>query len=605
MRKILIVFLMTLTIGLSLGLHIFGATESINYDFIISDGFKFDLDTGDYVADSRYATTNRIAKLDDELILSTDTYHHIVMFGTLNTYLGYYNSPYTTYQNDKYLGDEDTLITFPENVKSFAIVIYKSLNNVPIEALNDLTLNQVFNDYNVITDPEITGLGSWLPVNASQNTVTYDEHLLLDGLVGSYSYVSAYRNVLTTTYSYWTVFRAYVSSSTRTAIQVKQGSTLITDTPSIDAWDDYYVSVTGVSSYNINVTYDNDTLGDEIVKVTYAYAVNKTLAGITGITDEQLYDYFTQWRENDDANNEQYTELNGLTLNEVFDDGQLFLNNTFDNNVDYWINIWTNDYSTLSWENGYSKNEITTPYIANGIGQTISQLNHYYYVRFEYKVNMEVDYVANHNYGSVDYIPTESKHFNPIINEWHSYSDISLSLASQIKLIAYKSSNLPIGFIMNVDNTYVYDLTSLGIDTLTKEQMDYYYNVYQDNKAQDFYTLHLAVGSYDLLNPYFVREEITPNPTDPDSLIDNILDNAGINDAEGKTYLSVGLIIGLVILLALFKVPFPLIFIIEGALVVTLSFIGWLPMWLPILIVLLVVLWLLKNFLGGGESESD
>ena len=130
---------------------------------------------------------------------------------------------------------------------------------------------------------------------------------------------------------------------------------------------------------------------------------------------------------------------------------------------------------------------------------------------------------------------------------------------------------------------------------------------YLDNKASsiDYYTLHLSIESYDLLNPYTTRESIPENDNSPDSLLDRLLDNAGINDGEGKTFLSIGMLIGLVIVLALFKVPFSLIIIVEGSLLTTLSFIGWLPMWLPILLVLLIILLAFKHFFGGGTSESD
>jgi hypothetical protein len=78
---------------------------------------------------------------------------------------------------------------------------------------------------------------------------------------------------------------------------------------------------------------------------------------------------------------------------------------------------------------------------------------------------------------------------NPTQNIWYNISskiNISVTLAGNVLIGIghnYSSTANANGAVMEVDYAYAYNLTSLGIATLTKSQLDYLFQVWQFNQV--------------------------------------------------------------------------------------------------------------------------
>ena len=75
------------------------------------------------------------------------------------------------------------------------------------------------------------------------------------------------------------------------------------------------------------------------------------------------------------------------------------------------------------------------------------------------------------------FIRTNIKVVNIINNQWNSYSEIEIALDGGNARV-YFGKGIDNSF--KIDDIYLIELSSLGIDTLTVEQMDFYYELYDD-----------------------------------------------------------------------------------------------------------------------------
>jgi hypothetical protein len=161
-------------------------------------------------------------------------------------------------------------------------------------------------------------------------------------------------------------------------------------------------------------------------------------------------------------------ELNDLTLNEVFRDGNMLINEWLEIGLSIVIN---NDVLELY----NSSTETTTPYIY----QFVDTLNTYtYYSRYEYFIyddDIRQTYsrlgTASSDNGYVSSVPPE-------INQWVVGSHIKIKTSNDTVFRIYTSYILGSELDIHIKNTYLIDLTSLGIDNLTQQQLNNYYDLY-------------------------------------------------------------------------------------------------------------------------------
>lgn len=166
---------------------------------------------------------------------------------------------------------------------------------------------------------------------------------------------------------------------------------------------------------------------------------------------------------------EPITELNNQSLNDVFNQGNEAPNSTFDNNINGWLTTFANGYET--WENGKVKLDNTS-----GLGYaniyTNASINNAYYINFDLEIiigELKVESTGANTY----------EIFTSLQNGNNSLLVSSL-LNSNISFARNVSPS-----IFYLDNIYLIDLTSLGIDNLTKNQLDDWYNIYVQANANN------------------------------------------------------------------------------------------------------------------------
>jgi hypothetical protein len=154
--------------------------------------------------------------------------------------------------------------------------------------------------------------------------------------------------------------------------------------------------------------------------------------------------------------------LNNLTLNEVFRDSQLLLNPNFDNGITDWTNTAVS-FIVIDGIANVSSN------VTSGILQNINaNLNDNIYLISRFKTNG---------------INTFLSLFTTSVTLSNSFNNIDFQINSAI-LSVTNTTNLRVYLrgLQNHNNfydyIYAYNLTSLGIDTLTKSQLDDYYDIY-------------------------------------------------------------------------------------------------------------------------------
>jgi len=162
-------------------------------------------------------------------------------------------------------------------------------------------------------------------------------------------------------------------------------------------------------------------------------------------------------------------ELNGLTLNEVFEEDVL-LNNTFVDGSN-WLNPDSNNINNV-FDNKLTSTRLTATGTVGVVQSNAVIVTHSYYV------------VA-------DIQPTTTNNIQFVSLQLTSITNTNRQLVT-MKTVAENTTfriyqlNNNITDIFIVYSVYAFDLTHLGIDTLTKEQMDYFYkqyNFYKDTQS--------------------------------------------------------------------------------------------------------------------------
>jgi hypothetical protein len=167
-------------------------------------------------------------------------------------------------------------------------------------------------------------------------------------------------------------------------------------------------------------------------------------------------------------------DLNGLTLNEVFIDSQLLLNPNFDNG----ITDWTNTAVSFIVIDGIAN---VTSNSTSGILQNINaNLNDNIYLISRFKTNGINTFLAL---------------FSSSITLSNSFNNIDFQINSAI-LSVTNTTNLRVYLraLENYNNfydyIYAYNLTLLGIDSLTQLQLDRYYQLWQNPELNITYQIN-------------------------------------------------------------------------------------------------------------------
>jgi hypothetical protein len=181
------------------------------------------------------------------------------------------------------------------------------------------------------------------------------------------------------------------------------------------------------------------------------------------------------------SNNEPVTELNGLTLKELFEENNLISDMTL------FIKAPSNSTLTLT-DDIYTMNKETTIMTYYKV-QTVT-LNNKYYIKTFMKRNIE-DYTQTVIFrtqwtNSIGYYLLNNMN-------WQEFSAIYVADVGTGQTRFQSSSNTSQTHDISFKKSYLIDLNALGIDSLTVSQLDDYYDYYISNQSRELpydYTLN-------------------------------------------------------------------------------------------------------------------
>jgi uncharacterized protein YcfL len=226
---------------------------------------------------------------------------------------------------------------------------------------------------------------------------------------------------------------------------------------------------------------------------------------VNGYTIEELFiDNNLAGVDPADFNDIPIAELNGLTLNDVFDDGNLVLNGDFKNGTTGFTPI----ASTLSTTNnilsitgtGSTAFPATTSLTFESV---VNNTNYYLASKIRTLQTNTASMYMNIRGSTSGNISTNLVINFPTQNLWYDISsktNISTTLVGNV-LIAlghnYTSTANANGAVMEVYYAYAINITSLGISSLTKAQLDTYFSIYQNGVNATYYATDGNVSSVD------------------------------------------------------------------------------------------------------------
>jgi hypothetical protein len=186
-------------------------------------------------------------------------------------------------------------------------------------------------------------------------------------------------------------------------------------------------------------------------------------------TLSDLFEDFPEW-----SLNYQFEELNDKSLYEVFDDGNLVVNGDFSDGTTGWRSGGASSYTisdglaTLIGDGSQ-----TTLRIYNVHNQTLTD-DLYIIAKLKFNNNLPIQFLIFDGYTGLSFKPTNIDTFYTLSNKRTS------SQLPRIYIDAiYSTSTIQSNSSFQVDYAYAINLTSLGLASLTKERLDYYFNIYQ------------------------------------------------------------------------------------------------------------------------------
>jgi hypothetical protein len=478
---------------------------------------------------------------------SIRSYQYDENFNYINTVGGI---PFTSFSNAKYIKvrflntnnlnllaqlELGNTATAYEPFKYLAIHNLAS-NDIPIPALNNKTLNEVFVGGNAITNPYFeNGTTGW---SSSLGTLSVNNKIL--SITGNGLFSEIYiNNTNATTFSptgdVWfysqtvkiNVMPTSISFRAFNGVTVRVPSTI--PNPQLNVW--HYMS--GISNWNGNIGSQhrldiglsgfssNAIQGTATIQVdgnVGLYAINLTSLGIASQTQAQMDAYFQAWQRNNagtllantfiqhDQNSVPIADLNGKTLDEVFIGGQLLLNPKFDTNTNY-------EFLNGSISNGILTYTTT---VGSYVRQSLTATNghNFYYTNLSQKDNTTggISPVFTNIVGA---LASTTSPFTPLTNEY-SRNSVILNV-NTTGAVFFQLGRVAGNSLINVDEHGLYNLTALGI-TATKEQLDFWYSVWQQNHKLGMRVhrasgndIPLAVLNNQSLNQVFVGGQLVTN----------------------------------------------------------------------------------------------
>jgi hypothetical protein len=386
-------------------------------------------------------------------------------------------------------------------------------NDIPIPALNNKTLNEVFVGGNLFVDPDFLVDNNNDKLADTWNSLldgsprVYDlanntQFFRVDVNTQNYARISSQINITTSNRLFYYGATVKTNDST-TKIRIRNLANTSQITNVFFNTSNYN---SGLITFNTNVTnirfeflpYESVPLALPVISsIQYPLVLDMTTLGIASQTKAQMDAYFEAWQRNNagtllantfiqhDQNSVPIADLNGKTLDEVFIGGQLLLNPKFDTDANYAL-------INASIENGIGTfTTISGSAIDQNIATTTNGHNYYYTVTARRSnTTGQILPIFINSAGLIQ----SSQTVISVTNEYQRYS-INISATSNLGTIFRLGRNFNVAgnSLINVDEHGLYNLTALGI-TATKEQLDFWYSVWQQNHKLGM-RVHRASGN--------------------------------------------------------------------------------------------------------------
>jgi hypothetical protein len=339
---------------------------------------------------------------------------------------------------------------------------------VPIADLNGKTLDEVFNDNNLFTATSLTngvfdnGIYTFLTTSSTTSRINMIYNFDNNNTI----YMNATVNIISTDnflYQFFIFNSPTQSSSFTLSLGNQTISSLITLNSNKDRLLIGHANQLKINNYTIK----------------NIHVINLTALGITA-TKEVLDFWYSVWQQNHklgmrvhraSGNDIPLAVLNNQSLNQVFVGGQLVTNGDFSNGTTNWTGLGS---EILSVNDGIMTVTSTVAGSQVRLRQStpIVSIGEIFYFNSFVKVNQTHSFSLARPF---------SFSLNPILNQFTFISTLGTSTSTEKLRFGYGTSN--IGDSFDVKYVNLYNLTSLGIATLTKSQLDYLFTVWQFNQV--------------------------------------------------------------------------------------------------------------------------
>lgn len=371
--------------------------------------------------------------------------------------------------------------------------------------------------------------------------------------------------------------------------------------------------------------YENSKyLGDTGVNVTVP--VNATWFSLTAyklapndlpqtiFNGDTLNDVFTV-----DYKTTPISTLNNQSLNTVFfTNNNLILNPYFNTN----LNSWSITAGVDIWNNGILEFNPTSMF--DSVNQSFTAvINNKYYAGMYGKSTLSNTYNMTVYKGGPTFDSWISG-VSTINNEYSFMSGIGTATQTTNRIRVLQLVSTPLNTVY-VDYFILLDITFLGIDTLSKAQMDSYFTLFQspniplqafneynsltftqtqlDDYLAEYTDNQVWVDGISMLLFYsmeasYDREEVIPDERNFLERLSDWFDDFGLG-AFPKIVISLVVFIAVAVIMYLFKVSMLGILIIEFVFFVMLVVFGFFPVWLVIVVAIVLLFFIIMALAGG------
>jgi hypothetical protein len=399
-------------------------------------------------------------------------------------------------------------------------------NDIPIPALNNKTLNEVFVGGQLIVNGTFdNNINNWFTLTG--RTLSHQTNFIRSTRVSNTPYIAQFRvsTFGNNNSKYYITFKAKSNKNGSLAVALATGT--VDDV--LFPYDNQVVNInTSFNNYSIlaNITttsgdinairfnFTDGTLTNDFLDLDDVSTINLTSLGIASQTQAQMDAYFQAWQRNNagtllantfiqhDQNSVPIADLNGKTLDEVFIGGQL------DSLSDFTVNSAGAD---ITFNDGVLDMDYTSD--ATFLDSTSLITGNSYY--FTIKTNV-ISLTTNAPRVLFDNVDISGGFGYTIVGEY-DFSTVKTINSTNNFLRLSRTSSTPSIFRVQYKDMYIINLTALGI-TATKEQLDFWYSVWQQNHKLGMRVhrasgndIPLAVLNNQSLNQVFVGGQLITN----------------------------------------------------------------------------------------------